>query len=354
MEEDKCLCKYLCRTTDRHGGKKPLEREKYNDCNCHHEKTADTQNSVKQQNTTKMPKSIRSKLDLSRPSFDETEAEDYDDDFSESELENEQPEANLKCVVILVCGILMLPFIFGVAYFLLYVYVPETRTVSYLSGVPSGIYQSGPLVGHTTHNSSKIWFYQGGDEPMEIVYWYYTSNTPDSFYHIDGEIESFASEVEAVDLIPDLEANGAATSTIQGLQANTTYHYEIQLSNATIAKGKFKTAPLLSNGVLLPRNRVLFPNTSLPSNDTSFPSNGTSFRSNDTSLPSSNGISFKYLLASCMNVKSYTQGYKSQPVWDEVLDKNVDFALLPGDTVYTNYKDRSAQGEIKYNRLWFR
>ncbi|CAJ1956397.1 unnamed protein product [Cylindrotheca closterium] len=44
----------------------------------------------------------------------------------------------------------------------------------------------------------------------------------------------------------------------------------------------------------------------------------------------------------------------TQPVWDEVLEKNIDFALLPGDTVYMNYKDRSPQGEIKYNRVWFR
>lgn len=160
--------------------------------------------------------------------------------------------------------------------------------------------QSGPLMGHTTQDFTKIWVHLGQNVPMQLVYWPYSSN---------GEMKS----VNTLTLVPDLNANGAAFRNIEGLRADTTYLYEVRINGEWIAQGHFKTAPRHQQAT-----------------------------------------SFKYLLASCMNVKSDHDGYTSQPVWNEALKRNIDFAMLPGDTVYLNNEDRESNGEVKYDRVWYR
>mmetsp|Transcript_10153 Transcript_10153/g.24257 ORF Transcript_10153/g.24257 Transcript_10153/m.24257 type:complete len:876 (+) Transcript_10153:105-2732(+) len=160
--------------------------------------------------------------------------------------------------------------------------------------------RSGPMVGHTTHNSCKFWVFLGSTMPMQLVYW-------------PKDDDAQGSTTQTATLLPDAQSNNAAIKTIQGLQPDTVYLYEIRIQNEWLSQGHFKTAPL-------------------PDRPTSF----------------------KYVLASCMNVKSDTDGYRKQPVWNEVLEKNIDFAMLPGDTIYLNYLDWTRQWEVLYGRVWYR
>ncbi|KAL3935862.1 MAG: hypothetical protein SGBAC_008703 [Bacillariaceae sp.] len=157
--------------------------------------------------------------------------------------------------------------------------------------------QSGPMVGHTTHNSAKFWVYLG--QPgvtMQLVYWRQNGGSQRS-----------------VNLVPDSAANNAAIRTITGLQSNTVYLYEIRIDNKWLSQGHFKTAPRADRAT-----------------------------------------SFKYVLASCMNVKSNTDGYINQPVWNEVAKKDVDFAMLAGDTIYLDWRDWNRAWVINYSRIWYR
>ncbi|CAJ1956401.1 unnamed protein product [Cylindrotheca closterium] len=177
---------------------------------------------------------------------------------------------------------------------------PITPWPQTVSRFPAYSLQSGPLIGHTAQDYVKIWVYLGRNVPMQLVYWPYSSN---------GEMQS----VNTVNLHPDSNANGAAFRNIGGLRPNTTYLYEVRINNQWLAQGHFKTAP----------------------------------RQNQAT-------SFKYLLASCMDVKSNRDGYTSQPVWNAALKRNIDFAMLPGDTVYLNNEDLRSNGEVKYDRIWYR
>merc|ERR1719354_60989 len=113
------------------------------------------------------------------------------------------------------------------------------------------------MVGHTTHDSVMFWTFLGRPVPMQLVYWPYTD---------DG-----VSSSQTLTLVPDTEFNGAAMGTLRGLQADTTYLYEIRIDDEWLSRGQFKTSPV-------------------PKQPTSF----------------------KYLLASCMNVKSNDGGYEKQ------------------------------------------
>jgi phosphodiesterase/alkaline phosphatase D-like protein len=155
------------------------------------------------------------------------------------------------------------------------------------------------MVGHTTHESTKFWIFQGNNITMQLVYWPYVD--------VDNMNTRF------MDMVPIQSAKGASIVTIQNLQADTLYLYEVRIQNEWVAQGHFKTAP-----------------------------------------PPSQPSTFKYLLASCMNVKTNDGGYKNQPVWNDIWQKQPDFALLPGDTVYLEHNDWTDAGEIIYDRVWYR
>lgn len=173
--------------------------------------------------------------------------------------------------------------------------VPRPQTVPQSSDFSI---ESGPMVGHATHESIKFWMFQGNDVTMQIVYWPY------------GELDS---SLKSVDAVPIQSAFGASIVTLQNLQADTMYLYEVRIQNEWVVQGHFSTAPK-------------------PSQPTTF----------------------KYAIASCMNVKTNDGGYKKQPVWNDIYNKQPDFAILPGDTVYLNHNDWTDAGEIKYDRVWFR
>lgn len=157
--------------------------------------------------------------------------------------------------------------------------------------------KSGPLVGHTTHHSTKIWAFQGEKKTLEIVYRRSRDN--------DARKVVMLGSANA--------ANDASIVEIDGLEPATLYTYEVRIQNQNkrVAEGQFKTAP------------------------------------------PPGPVKFDYLLASCINARSH-QGYPEQPVWDTIFAKEPDFAMLAGDTAVLNDQDWTDTGEIFSDRVWFR
>ena len=160
---------------------------------------------------------------------------------------------------------------------------------------------SGPLVGHTTYHTSKLWAYQGDGKVMQLIY-YPTYR----FASMTGRM------ARVVDMIPNSTHNNASIVEINSLEPDTEYQYEIRIANQWIAKGQFQTSP-------------------------------------EPGRPTE----FTYLLASCMDVKR--SSYSLQPVWDVIRRiQQPDFAILAGDNVYLNDNDWTTEGEILGDRVWFR
>ena len=155
---------------------------------------------------------------------------------------------------------------------------------------------SGPLVGHTTHSSTRIWAFQGQGVTMELVL---TKN--------NGVIQRLS--------MPPNAANGASIVEIDSLEPLTVYNYYIRIQTSIVAQGQFQTAS--------------YPNEP---------------------------ADFTYLLASCINVRS-NKGYPDQPVWDVIRQESstLDFAILAGDTVYLNDQDWApGTNEVLFERVWHR
>mmetsp|Transcript_2692 Transcript_2692/g.3813 ORF Transcript_2692/g.3813 Transcript_2692/m.3813 type:complete len:1271 (-) Transcript_2692:442-4254(-) len=181
--------------------------------------------------------------------------------------------------------------------------------------------ESGPMVGHTTYHSATLWAYHGGPDA--------STTTMLLAYAPSNDV----SQTQVVDMPPRSTQNNAALATIYHLTPNTRYSYELRMADSTsiggikvIARGHFKTAP---------------PQPPLESTSTS------------TSRINS-PVKFDYLLTSCMNIEAH-KGYPEQPVWDQVLDKDPDFAMLAGDTIYLTEQDwTSDTREVLYDRVWYR
>jgi len=158
----------------------------------------------------------------------------------------------------------------------------------------SGI-ESGPLVGHTTDVSTRIWAFQGQGKTMRLTYKRDGSNTS-----------------KTINMPPRSNNNRSALAYINGLVASTRYTYDITVDGKKVAQGQFKTAP------------------------------------------SRAPTEFQYLLTSCINVLSH-KGYPVQPVWDSTLWKQPDFAMLAGDTIYLTEQDwTSGSRTVIYDRVWYR
>lgn len=148
---------------------------------------------------------------------------------------------------------------------------------------PAGLYRSGgrltsgPVVGHTTSETAKIWAYATDARDLRVVYWRRGACSEPSRSLAMGD-------------------NGGGTSLAQlsGLRTNTTYDYLVLAGGLKAAQGSFTTAPA--------------------------PGQPTRFR---------------YVFGSCMNVNKYTV----QPVWDHVLEQEPAFQIFNGDTVYADTTD---------------
>jgi len=183
---------------------------------------------------------------------------------------------------------------------------PPIRTWSSINGVQpkpgeTVIRQSGPLVGHTTHSSTKIWFLaRKNSTAVKVVY---------SQLAADG---SSTGSTISIAMPPRRQHSGSSLAELDGLEASTTYTYKVVVDGAPVAQGQFTTAP----PPLLP-------------------------------------VKFDYVLASCMNVRA-RQGYPEQPVWDTILEKKPAFAMFNGDTVYLTKGDMNGTKHVLYDKAWQR
>lgn len=155
--------------------------------------------------------------------------------------------------------------------------------------------RSGPMVGHTTHQSVQIWALQGQGKAVELV------------YRPRGQGSGLS-----INMPPNAD-QGAALLELSDLEPNTRYEYQIRIAGARVGEGNFKTAPT--------------PNQP---------------------------AAFQFMLASCMDIKR--SQFKNQPVWSRIFEEGPDFAMLNGDTVYLNDQDWTSDGSrtILLDRVWAR
>jgi len=167
------------------------------------------------------------------------------------------------------------------------------------------ILQSGPMVGHTTHHSTKIWFLTAdpASSTVEVIYQQLAEDEDSD----SGMIP--VTPGTTIDMPPREEHNGSSLAAIDDLEPSTTYDYVIRVDGNAVAQGRFKTAPP-------PR------------------------------LP----VKFRYLLTSCLNVRK-RKGYPEQPVWDTIRAKGPDFAMINGDTVYFTGSDYNKETGVIYGRV---
>jgi hypothetical protein len=160
------------------------------------------------------------------------------------------------------------------------------------------VMRSGPMVGHTTDRTVRLWALQGQNQVMELAYRQVSGND--------------ASNMGYSLAMPPNADQGAAILEVTNLQPDTQYEYQVRIQGETVGEGIWKTA-----------------------------------------TPLSQPARFQFLLASCMDVKG--NRHPRQPVWDKVLEQGQpDFAILNGDTVYLNDGDWTANKEIILERVWAR
>ena len=138
--------------------------------------------------------------------------------------------------------------------------------------------KSGPMVGHTTHNTAQIWALASAGETVEIAY-----------RPAGGD----SSQATTLAMPPDSDKNFRSLIELTGLEASTAYEYEVNVNGSKADEGGFTTA----------------------------------------ALPHRPGT-FRYMVASCMDLSVYSAS--EQSAWDAVLEQEPDFNLLVGDNVYAN------------------
>lgn len=154
--------------------------------------------------------------------------------------------------------------------------------------------RSGPMVGHVTDTTARLWALQGQGQVMELA------------YRVAGASMGYSMRMR-----PNAD-QGASILMVDNLRPDTEYEYEVRIQGEGIGNGVWKTA-----------SRQMQP------------------------------TQFKFLLASCMDIKR--NRFSRQPVWNEVLSQGEpDFAILNGDTVYLNGGDWTAEEEIILERVWYR
>jgi len=142
-----------------------------------------------------------------------------------------------------------------------------------------GVLKSGPIVGHTTDHSAKIWTYAPNASSIQIK------------YHPKNSSE----DAKTVDVAFKPGAYNPAIAELTGLLTDQLYEYEVIVDGKPAAISSFKTAP-------------------------------------EPHKP----VQFRYVVGSCVRI----QRHPDQPVWDEVIDLEPDLMVFGGDNVYADTTDR--------------
>ena len=193
----------------------------------------------------------------------------------------------------------------------------------------------GPMIGHTTHNSVRIWAYYHQNEKK---------GKDENTNAIELRLFDYQDDNKLLQAQPVLKKpfrNEIFLETFSGLQPSTSYKYgffsmDEKGNNGTgtqlfgKGKGSFTTAPkLLSNN----------------------------------SNSNSTGTQFEYVLVSCIDY----QQYPTQLVWQSIVTETLThasnwsksnghpaFALLAGDSIYLKHGSDIGYQGVDYDRVWYR
>jgi len=159
-------------------------------------------------------------------------------------------------------------------------YIDEDRFFKNCSSCYGAALTHGPMVGHTTSSSSKVWFRTASEQPVEVRYAPISDPTDTSLTEATTSVsgEDFAGEVELL-----------------GLQPDTEYSYEVLVNGQLAAVSEFVTAP---------------------------------------AGPSSFTLAF----GSC--AKATQADFSELPIFDDVVAAAPDLFLMVGDNHYANSVDR--------------
>ena len=153
----------------------------------------------------------------------------------------------------------------------------------------------GPILGHITHNSVRIWGRTSKPGKFQVVY---------------QEIGNLASS-KTVDVNTAIENDNTGWITVANLKTNTKYIYHLRIENNVSEKGSFKTLPKATDYINEKHNpKGLF--------------------------------NFSFEFGSCANQNPKNGIGPSLPTYTTMLEKvrgEVDFAMMNGDWLYEELRD---------------
>ncbi len=164
----------------------------------------------------------------------------------------------------------------------------------------------GPILGHITHNSVKVWGR--------------TSN-PGNFQILYQEVGS--SKSDSVTVSTAIENDNTGWASLLNLKPDTKYEYHLQTGNSTSQKGNFKTLPDAADYI-------------------------------DEKLNPKGLFNFSFEFGSCANQNPENGIGPSLPTYSTMLDKvkgQVDFAVMNGDWLYEERRDYPASKWLENNNL---
>ena len=143
----------------------------------------------------------------------------------------------------------------------------------------AGVLESGPIVGHTTNHSAKIWAYAPIASRIQIKY----------------QPKDRSEDLSIIDVAIKPGAYNPVIAELTALSTDQSYEYEVIVDGKPAAASSFKTAP-------------------------------------EPHKP----VQFRYVVGSCVRI----QRHPDQPVWDEVMQLKPDLMVFGGDNVYADTTDR--------------
>ena len=165
----------------------------------------------------------------------------------------------------------------------------------------------GPILGHITHNSVRIWGRTSKSGVFQVVY---------------NEVGSL-SNPESLNVSTKIENDNTGWVTITNLKPDTKYTYHLKAGNSKSEEGAFKTLPDAANYIDKKHNpKGLF--------------------------------NFSFEFGSCSNQNPKNGIGPSLPTYTTMLDKvrgEVDFAMMNGDWLYEELRDFPASKWLENNNL---
>ena len=172
----------------------------------------------------------------------------------------------------------------------------------------------GPILGHVTHNSVKVWGRPSKPGTIEVVYQKISNK---------NSTEPSAVEILTSTIETSIENDNTGWITLNNLEPDSRYTYYLKSNNNESEKGSFKTLPNAADYIDEKHNpKGLF--------------------------------NFSFEFGSCANQNPKNGIGPSLPAYTTMLDKirgEVDFAMMNGDWLYEELRDYPASKWLQNNHL---